>query len=103
VVERFRGRGLYLLDEPEAALSPSRQLALLVRMHDLVAEGSQFIIASHSPLLLAYPGAVLLSLDGSEVAETNYEETEHYQVTRRFLLDHRRSIASLLVKEGGAT
>jgi predicted ATPase len=103
VVERFGGRGLYLLDEPEAALSPSRQLALLVRMHDLVAAGSQFIVASHSPLLLAYPGATLFSLDAAEVAEIDYEETEHYQVTRRFLLDHRRSMASLLGTSGEAT
>jgi predicted ATPase len=100
VVERFGGRGLYLLDEPEAALSPSRQLALLVRMHDLVADGSQFIVATHSPLLLAYPGAMLLSLDAAQVVEIDYEETKHYQVTRRFLLDHRQSMASLLMKDG---
>jgi predicted ATPase len=96
VLERFGGNGLYILDEPEAALSPSRQLALLVRIHDLVASDSQFIIATHSPLLLAYPGAMILSLDGETVQEIDYEETEHFQVSRRFLLDHQRVLAELL-------
>ena len=96
VLERFGGNGLYVLDEPEAALSPSRQLALLVRIRDLVTAGSQFIIATHSPLLLAYPGAVILSLDGDAVEEVAYEETEHFQVSRRFLLDHEQVITDLL-------
>ncbi len=94
--ERFRGRGLYLLDEPEAALSPSRQLALLVRIHDLVQSGSQFIIATHSPLLLAYPGAELFSMEGDGIRNVAYEETEHFYVTRRFLLDHKSAVANLL-------
>lgn len=98
VLERFGGNGLYVLDEPEAALSPSRQLALLVRLHDLVAAGSQFIIATHSPLLLAYPGAIILSLDGETVQEVEYQETEHFQVSRRFLLDHERVLTELLGK-----
>jgi predicted ATPase len=96
VLERFGGTGLYILDEPEAALSPSRQLALLVRIHDLVRAGSQFIIATHSPFLLAFPGATILSLDGDAIEEVRYEETEHYQVARRFLLDHERSLQELL-------
>lgn len=96
VMERFAGNGLYILDEPEAALSPSRQLALMVRIHDLNASGSQFIIATHSPLLLAYPGAMILSLDGEVVEEMEYEETEHFQVSRRVLLDHTRAMAALL-------
>lgn len=95
-LERFGAQGLYILDEPEAALSPTRQLALLVRIHDLVASGCQFIIATHSPLLLACPGASILSLDGEAVEQIEYEETEHYQVSRRFLLDHRRALAQLL-------
>jgi predicted ATPase len=99
VVERFRGNGLYILDEPEAALSPSRQLALLVRIHDLVQSGSQLIIATHSPLLLAYPGATLFSLDEQGVASVAYEETEHYAVTREFLMDHRRGIRNLFGEE----
>jgi predicted ATPase len=103
VLERFGDRGLYILDEPEAALSPTRQLALLVRIHDLVARGSQFIIATHSPLLLAYPEAMIISLDGEAAEEVEYEATEHYQVSRRFLLDHRRALAQLLDEnsEGG--
>jgi predicted ATPase len=95
VLERFGGSGLYVLDEPEAALSPSRQLALLVRIRDLVSAGSQFIIATHSPLLLASPGAMILSLDGDLVEEVAYEDTEHFQVSRRFLLDHRSALAQL--------
>jgi predicted ATPase len=62
-LERLRGAGLYVLDEPEAALSPTRQLALLARIHQLVEAGSQFLVATHSPLLLAYPDATILSLE----------------------------------------
>jgi predicted ATPase len=94
--ERFGGHGLYLLDEPEAALSPNRQLALLVRMHDLVAEAGQFIIATHSPILLAYPGATIYSFEPDGIRDIAYEETEHYQVTRRFLADHERMLRQLL-------
>lgn len=82
---RFNGRGIYLLDEPEAALSPKRQIAFLYLMRDLVAEGAQFIIATHSPILLGYPDAKILNFDESPVQEVNYRDTEHYQLTRRFL------------------
>ncbi|MBW5470162.1 AAA family ATPase [Brevibacillus formosus] len=82
---RFNGRGIYLLDEPEAALSPKRQIAFLYVMRDLVEEGAQFIIATHSPILLGYPGATILNFDESPVQEVNYRDTEHYQLTRRFL------------------
>ncbi|MEP6618605.1 MAG: AAA family ATPase [bacterium] len=82
---RFRGHGLYLLDEPEAALSPTRQLALLTRLHDLVNAGSQFIIATHSPILLAYPMATIYELGPSGATRTTYEETDHFRVTRDFL------------------
>ena len=83
---RFRPNGLYILDEPEAALSPKRQLAALAIMHDLVEHGSQFIMATHSPILMAYPGALIYRLDGDGLAPTRFEETEHYTVTRSFLL-----------------
>jgi predicted ATPase len=96
VMERFRGNGLYILDEPEAALSPTRQMALLVRIHDLVAAGSQFIVATHSPILLAYPTAAIWSLEVDGLKQVEYESTEHYQVSRRFLLDHRRAVWELL-------
>ncbi|MED1781224.1 AAA family ATPase [Brevibacillus fortis] len=82
---RFNGRGIYLLDEPEAALSPKRQIAFLYVMRDLVEEGAQFIIATHSPILMGYPGATILNFDESPAQEVNYRDTEHYQLTRRFL------------------
>ncbi len=78
--------GLYLLDEPEAALSPQRQLAFLRVIHQLVAPGkAQFIIATHSPIVLAYPGATVLTLDGGSARRTHYQDTEHYRITRAFL------------------
>ena len=86
-VNKFRENGLYILDEPEAALSPQRQLALLVRIHQLVEAGSQFVVSTHSPILLAYPEASILLLDGSGIHPTRYEDTEHYAVTRAFLQD----------------
>jgi predicted ATPase len=85
LLNRFLGDGLYILDEPEAALSPMRQLSMLVRIHDLVRAGSQFIIATHSPILMAYPGATLLLLEDDGIREVPYEETEHYTVTRDFI------------------
>lgn len=96
VMERFRGQGLYLLDEPEAALSPTRQLALLARLHQLVQEASQFIIATHSPLLLAYPGASIYSLANDSIRQVQYTDTEHYAVTRQFLNNHQAMLAELL-------
>lgn len=79
-------QGLFILDEPEAALSPQRQLAFLRIIHDLATPAeAQFLIATHSPIILGYPGAVLLSLDGGSIHEIDYRETEHYRVTRDFL------------------
>jgi predicted ATPase len=86
VENRFGPEGLYILDEPEAALSPSRQLVLLRHMHLLIKDGSQFIIATHSPILLAFPGALLYQLSESGIEKVDYEETEHYRLTRDFLL-----------------
>ena len=85
VENRFGGEGLYLLDEPEAALSPTRLMYLLVYIHELVQRNSQFVIATHSPILMAYPGACLYQLSGDGIQQVNYRDTEHYQVTRRFL------------------
>lgn len=95
-VERFRDRGLYILDEPEAALSPQRQLAFLARMHQLVKGGSQFVIATHSPILMAYPKAKLLLLDADGFHETSYEDTEHYAVTKAFLQDPQRMLSRII-------
>jgi len=84
-LHRFE-QGIYILDEPEAALSPARQLAFLRVIHDLEKPGqAQFLISTHSPILLAYPGAVLFSLDGDGIEEVKYEDTEHYKITRDFL------------------
>lgn len=83
-IHRFKGKAIYLLDEPEAALSPTRQLSLLKIMKDLEHE-AQFIIATHSPILLGYPNATVYSFDGEEIKSTRYEETIHYIVTKRFL------------------
>jgi predicted ATPase len=96
VTHRFGGRGLYLLDEPEAALSPSRQLALLARLHQLVLDNSQFIIATHSPILMAYPHAKIILLTEKAVAQVKYTETEHYAVTREFLNKHESMLRELL-------
>lgn len=85
VLNRFGGQGLYFLDEPEAALSAARQLTLLAALHELCGQGSQFFIATHSPILLAYPGAEILTLDRRGLTPTSYEDTEPYRVTKAFL------------------
>jgi len=92
---RFGPNGLYILDEPEAALSPNRQLALLALIHDLVQEGCQFLIATHSPILLAYPDALLYELSEKGIRRVEYEETEHFRVTRDFLLNRERFFREL--------
>lgn len=81
---RFGKKAIYLLDEPEAALSPARQLALLRVIKDLEGQ-AQFIIATHSPILLGYPGGQILNFDAQPIREIKYEDTLHYIVTRRFL------------------
>lgn len=99
MMNRFGGQGFYVLDEPEAALSPSRQLAMICRMHELVQQHSQFIIATHSPILMAYPNAWLYEITASGAHRSSYEQTEHYAVARRFLNDPRKQLEILL---GGA-
>ena len=93
--QRLVPRGLYLMDEPEAALSPQRQLSLLAMMFDLIAEGAQFIIATHSPLLLAFPGARVYSFDETPVAEVPWDQTEHVRLTRDFLMAPERYLRNL--------
>ena len=95
---RFRGEGLYILDEPEAALSPNRQLSFLVRMHELIGQRSQFIIATHSPIILGYPDAWIYQASADGLARVEYEDTEHFQVTRGFL-NHRRTMLKSLLTE----
>lgn len=84
---RFSNRGFYLLDEPEAALSPKRQLSLLVIIHQVLQQHpeSQFIIASHSPILLSFPGAQIFSFNEGKLVEVAYVDTEIYQITKDFL------------------
>lgn len=96
VLQNFGRDGLYLLDEPEAALSPNRQLAALALIDRLVKEGCQFIIATHSPILLAYPNAKILSFDATGISEVGYEDTEHYAITRDFLNHYPRRLQQLL-------
>lgn len=85
VANRFGGNGLYILDEPEAALSPSRLLELMYHIHELERKNSQFIISTHSPILMAYPGAQVLYLTEDGIQSVSYKETEHYQITKQFL------------------
>lgn len=95
MVKRFAGNGLYLLDEPEAALSPKRQLSILTRIHDLVRQKSQFIIATHSPILMAYPGAWIYQFSKKGIERIAYEDTEHFQITRDFLSNPGRMMRVL--------
>ena len=87
---RFRGAGLYLMDEPEAALSPKRQLEFLAILHNYCKQGAQFVIATHSPIIMAYPDARIYVLSEEGIKVTPYQETEHYLVTRGFLANPRK-------------
>jgi predicted ATPase len=96
VMQGFSGDGIYLMDEPEAALSPNRQLAALAVIDQLVRQGAQFIIATHSPILLSYPRAKILLFDETGISHVDYEDTEHYAVTRDFLNHYPRRLQQLL-------
>lgn len=85
LITRFEGHGLYILDEPEAALSPHRLLSLLVAIDDLVKNDSQFLIATHSPILMSYPKAEVLELSVDGIRTVSYKETEHYKLTKQFI------------------
>lgn len=100
LTRRFRGSGLYILDEPEAALSPQRQMSVLSIMHDLARRGSQFIIATHSPILMAYPDATIYMLSDDAITQVDYTETEHYTVTRDFL-NRREAMLEILLEGDG--
>ena len=96
VMNRFEGNGLYILDEPESALSPQRLLSLLAAIDELVKKNSQFIIATHSPILMAYPDADIFEFSESGIAKTEYKDTEHYRITKIFLDDPERMLKHLL-------
>lgn len=93
---RFGGNGLYILDEPEAALSPTRQMAMLSLMKQLVDKDSQFIISTHSPILMAYPDAEIIELDEQGFRATPYKETSHYRLTSYFL-NHTEKVLEQLM------
>ncbi len=96
LMHRFSGDSLFILDEPEAALSPTRQMAMLSRMHQLIGEGSQFVIATHSPIIMAYPDAKIFSLGADGIEQVAYEDTEHFQVTRSFLNARKKMLRELM-------
>jgi predicted ATPase len=98
-MNRFGGKAIYLLDEPEAALSPARQLAFLKILHDLSGSGdAQFIIATHSPILMGYPDAVILNFGDSKIDEVAYEMTDHYLITKYFMQHREKVLADLLAE-----
>lgn len=93
---RFSGNGVYILDEPEAALSPQRQMSFLVRLHELVEKNSQFIIATHSPIILSYPNSKIIQISDNGFEEVAYKETEHYKLYKFFLNNPDYMIDSLI-------
>ncbi len=96
LLNKLRGNGLYIMDEPEAALSPARQMAAVSAIHQLVESNSQFIIATHSPILLAYPRSKIYQFSESGIYEVKYEDTEHYAVTKDFLNRHEQMMEILM-------
>ncbi|HEY9731960.1 MAG TPA: AAA family ATPase [Drouetiella sp.] len=96
ITKTFSGTGLYLMDEPEAALSPTRQLAALIRINQLVKQKSQFIIATHSPILLSYPHSCIYLFSEDGCSKVKYEDTEHFRVTRDFLNNYPKRLDQLL-------
>ncbi|MGB4960968.1 MAG: AAA family ATPase [Saprospiraceae bacterium] len=99
LMHKLTGNGLYLLDEPEAALSPARQLTAISLIHQLVQQDSQFIIATHSPIIMAYPNARIYEFSADGIKEVTYEETDHYQITKSFLDNPSRSLELLMENE----
>ncbi|ALS25307.1 AAA family ATPase [Paenibacillus naphthalenovorans] len=94
-LHRFGGNGLYILDEPEAALSPFKQLSMLARIHALVNRNSQFIISTHSPILMGYPDALMYNLTDKGIEQITLEETDHYIIMKQFLLNRERMLKEL--------
>ncbi|CUU49265.1 putative ATPase [Clostridium beijerinckii] len=95
MTNRFSGNGLYILDEPEAALSPLKQMAMLTTINELVKKRSQFIIATHSPILMAYPDADIFVIDDDGITKTPYKKTDNYMITRKFLENPEKMIGYL--------
>lgn len=100
VQNRFLGNGLYILDEPEAALSPMRLLTLMAEINELVKKNSQFIIATHSPILMTFPNAQILEFSQDGIKSVNYQDTEHFQITKRYLDNPEKMLHYLLNSDG---
>lgn len=98
-LNRFIGNGIYILDEPEAALSPLRQLSMLTRIHELVNQQSQFVIATHSPIIMAYPDSKIIELTEDGISEVSLEETNHYSIMKQFFNDKERLLHHLFRHE----
>ncbi len=98
IEHRFGGNGIYILDEPEAALSPMRMMELICHIHDLVEKDSQFIISTHSPILMTYPDAEVLQISEKGIESVSYEDTEHFRLTRQFLNAPEKMLQYLLKK-----
>lgn len=96
LLNRLGGHGVYILDEPEAALSPQRQLAMLCRIDQLVKQDSQLIIATHSPILTAYHDSIIYEFSENGIQQVDYEQTQNYQITRHFLNHYRGMLDDLL-------
>ena len=92
---RLRGNGLYIFDEPESALSPMKLLELLAIIDNLVNNNSQFIISTHSPILMAYPKAEIYEIDNGKLKSTAFEETRHFSITKYFMLNYKQMIKNL--------
>lgn len=102
---RFTRSGFYVMDEPEAALSPQRQLSFLILLHDLLDKNNhniQFLIATHSPILLAYPGAQIFSFDGGRIHEITYRESQPFQLVSRFVASPERYLNALFADDSGS-
>lgn len=97
-IHRFGGNGIYILDEPEAALSPLRQMSMLTRIHDLVNNHSQFIIATHSPIIMSYPNSAIYEMSDMGIQEKRLEETNHFQIMKQFF-DEPNRILNYLLKD----
>ncbi len=96
---QLRGNGVYLFDEPEAALSPQRQLTLLMEIHECAKKGAQFIIVTHSPILLGLPDAEIMTFDEGRIHSCEYEDTDSYQVTEMFI-NNRKQVLDRLLNNG---
>ena len=96
---RFGGRGLYILDEPEAALSPRGIIRLMQRMDELLALDSQFIISTHSPMLLAFPGAEVYQIRAEGIESVRFQDTDHYRTSVRFLQNPESAIEDILGRD----